>query len=172
MQDKILHKQKQKELDERFSNLESRKKSVKMRMKMDKVYLQSKSTPKVNYLNRKSMHILSATDLSKPQIVASNQRAIPQFNPAINSKSIKMVSKMIEKGVLKENLVENMVQDTARRSEKMGETRKNELSVEKEMRNKVKTNEKSNKIIASKFKLTYEKCLNELNLVKEEDLDF
>ena len=107
------------------------------------------------------MHNLSAVDLNpKPHVFTGAQRALPQFNPEINQRSVKMVGKMIEKGVLKENLVENMVIDTARRSDKINELKKQEFGSEKEMRNTVKTIDKSNKIIAQKFKLTYEKCLN------------
>ena len=73
------------------------------------------------------------------------------FKPDIDKKSMQIIEKLKEQGKFK-NAVDHMTQDVQHRQIKQKKAFIIEVKTEKQKKQKVNLNEKSNKMIAAKFK--------------------
>jgi hypothetical protein len=76
-----------------------------------------------------------------------------KYKPNLNKNSLSIIEKMKKDGKFGKNAIEHMYQhDIQNRKEKLKKAYIVEIKTEKKERNKVNVNDKSNKMVAQKFK--------------------
>jgi len=90
--------------------------------------------------------------VSHAQIPVEEREKKYKYQPEINTKSVRMVNKMKENGKFGNNAIEHMTSDVEKRKENVKRAFVIEVKAENNMKKKVNLNEKSNRLLANKFK--------------------
>ena len=107
--------------------------------------------------------------VSHAQIPVEEREKKYKYQPEINTKSVRMVNKMKENGKFGNNAIEHMTSDVEKRKENVKRAFVIEVKAENNMKKKVNLNEKSNRLLANKFKQEFDKTIVEVIINRNTD---